>query len=175
MSTKTEEAVATTDCGMNATPQQEHKWLEQLLGEWTCKGEASMGPDKPPVTWESTESVRSLGGLWVVGEGSGEDPGGQPTTTILSLGYDPQKGRYVGTFIGSMMSNLWVYEGSLDSSGKILALDTVGPSMTGGGKLAKYQDIVEIKSADERTLRSKMLGEDGRWTEVMTATYRRNK
>jgi Protein of unknown function (DUF1579) len=35
--------------------------------------------------------VRSLGGLWILAEGQGEMPGCGAATTVLTLGYDPQK------------------------------------------------------------------------------------
>jgi hypothetical protein len=156
-------------------PQKEHGWLQKLVGEWTCEGEAIMEPGKPPVKWSSAESVRSIGGLWVACEGRGEMPGGEPTTTIMTLGYDPQKQRYVGTFLGSMMTYLWVYDGGLDPAGKVLTLDTVGPSFAGDGKLAKYQDAIEIKDDDHRVLTSSVLGEDGTWHRFMTANYTRTR
>jgi Protein of unknown function (DUF1579) len=52
------------------------------------------------------ESVRSFGSLWVVAEGQGEMPGCGPARTMMTLGYDPQRQRYVGTFIVSMMTHL---------------------------------------------------------------------
>jgi hypothetical protein len=102
-------------------------------------------------------------------------PDGGPSTTIITLGYDPKKKRFVGTFVASMMADLWVYEGVLDRSEAVLTLDAEGPSMTGDGKMAKYQDIVEVKSDDHRVLRSQVLGDDGKWTPIMWATYRRKK
>ena len=45
---------------------------------------------------------------------------------MMSLGFDPQKGRFVGTFIGSMMTHLWIYDGALDASGQALILDAEG-------------------------------------------------
>jgi hypothetical protein len=93
----------------------------------------------------------------------------------MTLGYDAARKRYVGTFIGSMMSHLWLYDGSLDAAGKVLTLDSEGPSFSGDGKMAKYQDIIEIKGRDERTLSSQVLGDDGKWRHFMTATYRRKR
>jgi hypothetical protein len=61
---------------MNAAPQKEHQWLHKLLGEWTSEAEATMEPGKPPETFKGTESVRSLGDLWILAEGQGEMPGG---------------------------------------------------------------------------------------------------
>ena len=42
-------------------------------------------------------------------------------------------------------------------------------------KLAKYQDMIEIKSDEHRTLSSRWLGDDGQWTHFMTSHYRRAK
>jgi hypothetical protein len=94
---------------------------------------------------------------------------------VLTLGYDPQKKRFVGTWFGSMMTALWIYDGQLDSTGNLLTLDTEGPSFTGDGTLAKYRDSIEVKSQDHYILRSATQGEGGRWSEFMTSHYRRSK
>jgi hypothetical protein len=168
----------TTDTQQSAMkkpePQKAHQWLKQLLGEWTFEGEAVM-PGVPPEKFRGTERVRSIGDLWFLSEGVGAMPDGGPSVSLATLGYDPQKKRFVGTFIGSMMTHLWVYDGSLDAAERVLTLDTEGPSMTGDGKMAKYQDIIEILSADQRTLTSRVQGDDGAWTQIMKMTYRRTK
>jgi hypothetical protein len=163
---------------MQAEPQKEHQWLQQLVGEWTTEAEMAMAPGKPTETCKGTESVRSLGGLWILAEGQGEMPGGGTATMLMTLGYDPQRKRYVGTWVGSMMTHMWLYDGELDSSGKILTLNSEGPDMSPGaapGKLAKYKDVIEIKAADYRILTSHRLGDDGKWQQFMTAHYRRTK
>lgn len=160
---------------MKAEPTKEHQWLNKLVGEWTSECEAPMGPDKPPETFRGTDSVRSLGGVWFVCEGRGPMPDGGTATTLMSLGYDPQRKRYIGTFIGSMMTHLWVYDGQLDESGKKLTLDTEGPDFVTEGKTVKYKDTIEFKSDDHRTLTSHSLGADGTWQQFMTADYYRVK
>jgi hypothetical protein len=160
---------------MKAEPQKEHQWLQQLVGEWTYEAEATMEPGQPPSKLEGSESVRSLGGVWILAEGQGEMPGCGAATTVLTLGYDPQKQRYVGTWIGSMMTHLWVYDGTLDAAGRVLTLNAEGPHMAAEGKLAQYKDVIEFKSEDHRVLTSHMLGEDGEWHGFMTAHYRRMK
>jgi hypothetical protein len=159
---------------MQAEPQKEHEWLDQLVGEWAYKVEATMEPGQPPSRFKGSESVRSLGGLWVVAEGRGEMPDGGVGTMIMTIGYDPGKKRYVGTWVGSMMSHLWVYDGALDASGRVLTLDAGGPAASVEGRTAKFQDVIEIVSHDHRVLRSRMLGDDGAWQEFMTAHYRRS-
>ncbi len=160
---------------MNTEPQKEHQWLQKLVGEWTFEGEATMEPGKPPEKCAGAESVRPMGGVWVLCEGRGEMPGGGMATTLMTLGYEPLKKRYVGTFIGSMMTYLWVYDGSLDAAEKVLTLETEGPSFAGEGKLAQYRDAIELKSDDHRVLTSRVLGDDGQWRLFMTAHYRRRK
>jgi hypothetical protein len=155
------------------TPQQEHQWLQRLVGEWTVEGECSMGPDQPPAKMTGRETVRSLGGLWTIGEGKGDAPDGS-CDSIMTLGFDPQKKRFVGTFIAAAMTHLWPYVGSLDAAGNVLTLDSEGPSFTGDG-MAKYQDIIEFLSDDHRTLSSQFLGPDGKWVPFMRAHYRRNR
>lgn len=156
-------------------PQKEDHWLQKLVGKWTYDGQALMDPSKPPEKFTGTESVRSLGGVWFLAEGQGEMPGGGAATTLLTLGYDPQKQRYAGTWIGSMMTHLWVYDGALDPAGRVLTLDTEGPAMAAEGKMAKYRDVIEFRSDDHRVLTSHVLGDDGKWHEFMTANYRRKK
>jgi hypothetical protein len=160
---------------MKAEPQKEHQWLQKFVGEWTYESEAMTEPGKPPEKFRGTERVRTLGGLWIVAEGQGEMPGGETATTMFTLGYDPQRRRYVGTWVGSMMTHLWIYEGTPDPAEKMLSLDTEGPSMTADGKMAKYRDAVEFKTSDHRVMKSYMLGDDGKWKEFVTITYRRKR
>jgi hypothetical protein len=132
-----------------------------------------MGPDQPAMKSNGSESVRSLGGLWIIAEGEGEMPGGGAATMVMTLGYDPRKKHYVGTWIGSMMTHLWVYDGTLDATGNVLTLNAEGPHMAIEGKMAQYKDVIEFKSKDHRVLSSHMLGDDGEWHGFMTANYRR--
>ena len=154
---------------MTTEPQKEHQWLQKLVGEWTYEADATTEPGKIPEKVKGTESVRSLGGLWILAEGQGEMSGGAAATTIMTLGYDPQKKRYVGTWIGSMMTHLWVYDGTLDAAESVLTLDAEGPHMAAEGKMAKYKDVIEFKSDNHLALTSHMLGDDGTWRGFMTA------
>jgi hypothetical protein len=157
---------------MEVERQQEHRWLERLVGEWTSEMEAVMKPGDPPQTFTGTESVRSLDGLWVLCEGR---PGGGTSTTIMTLGYDPAKQRVLGTFIGSMSTHMWVYEAELDPAGDVLTLNTEGPAYPDETRTAKYTDTIEFRGDDHRVLTSRVQGEDGTWQQVMEVHYRRTK
>ncbi len=156
---------------MHSKPQHEHRWLRQLVGDWKFEGGSSSSDDRT----EGTETVRPIGDLWVAGEARGSMPGGGDAEMIITLGFDPQKNRFVGTWIGSMMTHLWIYDGTLDAAGKVLTLDTEGPDFSGGTKMVKYQDMIEFISDDHRTLSSRLRGEDGNWHQFMTAHYHRKK
>ncbi len=160
---------------MQAEPQKEHQWLQKLVGNWTCETEANMGADRPPEKTTGTESVRSLGGLWVLAEGQGEMPGCGKAITMMTIGYDPQKQRYIGSWVGSMMSYLWLYDGELDAAKNVLILNSEGPSMTDEGKIGKYRDVIEFESDDRRVMTSHFLGDDGQWHQFMTVDYQRQK
>ena len=133
-----------------------------------------MAPDKPPEKFFGTEAVRALGEAWIIAEGTGEAPGGGIGQTIMSLGRDAATGRFVGTFISSMMAYLWVYNGSLDAAEKKLTLDAEGPNFDQTG-LAKYQDIIEFVSDDHRTMTSQIQTADGGWMQFMSGHYRRKR
>lgn len=164
------------DTNACATPEptKQHQWLQQMVGEWTAEMECVMGPDQPAMKSKGAETVRSLGGLWTLGEGSGETPDGGRMTSILTLGYDPQKQKFVGSFVASMMTHMWIYEGTLSADRKTLTMDTSGPSMISEG-MVPYQDIFTIESPDHRTLSSRTPGPNGEWMTFMTAHYRRVK
>ena len=134
-----------------------------------------MGPDQPPMKSGGSETVRSLGGLWVVGDGTSKMPDGSPASTMITLGFDSRTGRFVGTWVGSMMTHLWIYDGALDDAGKVLTLDSVGPSFAGDGSMSKYQDIFTLRSRDHRILTSRAMDAEGQWNEFMTVHYRRKK
>lgn len=156
---------------MPVTPGKEHDWLQRLVGEWSYTVELPQLQPDLPGELTGRESVRSIGGLWIMAEGEGKAPGGEIVRTVLTLGYDSQKKRFVGTWLGSMMANLWVYEGSLDESEKVLTLETEGPGPD--GKLVKVKEVIEIKSENERSFTSFMPGASGQLEMIMSAKYTR--
>ena len=154
-------------------PQDQHRWLLQLVGEWDYHHECHMGPDQPPMKSSGKQTTRALGELWILGDIAGITPGGSDVQSVITLGFDPARARFVGTFVSSCMTHLWPYDGSLDASGKVLTLDSEGPSFAGDGSMAKYQDIIEIIDNDHHTMKSQFQNADGSWTQFMHGTYHR--
>lgn len=151
-------------------PQAEHDWLHRMVGTWTY--EAGMGD----MVSKGREVVTSLGGLWIIGEGVGEMPGGGEGHTRITLGYDTSRQRFAGSWVGSMMSCIFFYDGALE--GDVLTLEAEGPAFAEDcsfipDKRVMYRDVFTLNGDDERILTSFSQDEDGAWTEFMRATYRR--
>ncbi len=157
-------------------PTPQHAWLSKLVGTWTYTGRGDMGPDQPPHEFSGTEVVRSMGGLWIVCEGAISLPDGSEGQTLMTLGYDPLASRFVGSWLGSMMTFMFRYDGALDEGGTVLTLDTMGPSMdpdAAPDTMARFQDIIEQVSDTHRILRSRTVHDDGSHTQFMEAHYHR--
>ena len=92
---------------------------------------------------------------------------------LMTLGYDPDQQAFVGTWVGSMMTHMWVYRGTLDADQKVLTLETEGPSFKADSATMRYRDVITVVSATERTLTSFGQQPDGSWKQFMQAKYTR--
>lgn len=155
-----------------AKPVNEHQWLKHFVGNWECRFEAPPAPGKPAIKSGGTLQAQMLGELWVVNELK-MDMMGTEMRCFQTIGYNVEKKKYVGTWVDSAMNHMWHYEGSVDSTGKILTLEAEGPSFTTPGKMAMFRDAYELKSADQIVATSSVLGEDGKWTVFMTGSMTR--
>src|SRR5690606_2922679 len=119
------------------------------------------------------QSSRMLGEFWVINDGE-MTPMGSVMKSLQTIGYDPAKKKFIGTFISSEDGTFWLYEGSLDKAGKKLTLEADGPNML-TGKTTKFRDAYEIKSPDHIVVTSEMLGDDGKWNSFMSGNMKRKK
>lgn len=156
-----------------ATPTKEHEWLRRLVGEWTYEYQDPTDCDGEPIRSTGSESVRLLGGAWLILESLGTTHTGAESRTMMTLGFDPGRGRYVGTFVTSQMTYLWVYDGVLSDDGTRLELTCEGPSFHEEGTMTTYVDTVEFVSPDERLFLSRVRKPDGAWEEIMRLVYHR--
>jgi len=153
-------------------PQPQHHWLRQLVGEWKSDVDCYMGAEEPVFKNQGTESVRALGDFWIINEIKSENPE-FPFTASLTVGYDPEKKQYIGTWVDSMSGYFWKYTGSVDETGKILTLLTEGPCPMFPGKLSKFREVTEMISNDHKRFTSSILGEDGNWSTCMVVNAKR--
>jgi hypothetical protein len=153
-------------------PQKEHEFLQKFVGDWESVGKGTMGEGQPEMECNGTASNRMLGGFWMVSNGKG-DAMGSPMETMMQLGFDTEKGKYVGTWIDSVFNHMWKYEGTVE--GDKLILNAEGPDMMNPGRMAMYRDEFDFKSPDHYVLTSSAQGEDGKWVTFMTADVRKKK
>jgi hypothetical protein len=158
---------------MKAVVNSQHAWLRALVGEWRYEGFSLEGDKQTPLPG-GTETVRMLGDVWLLAEGRGQMPDGALAQTVMTIGYDPAQQCFIGTWIGSMMNQLWIYRGgTLDPGGKLLQLPSEGPRFDGKPGVSQYRDEIEVVSPDERLLHGNIQQDDGGWSRFMTARYRR--
>lgn len=156
---------------MQNEPGPEHRWLQQLVGEWESAWEEPGRDGAPPTRVTGRETVRAHGDLWIVGESSFEVDG-ERHDNLLTLGFDPARGRWVGTFVASGMAHLWVYDGVRE--GEALVLECDGPRFDDRPGTARYRDVYAREGDARRTLTSSVRDDaTGQWTPFMTMTYRR--
>ncbi|HEV7323202.1 MAG TPA: DUF1579 domain-containing protein [Ensifer sp.] len=157
---------------MSVEPEEAHRWLEQMLGDWHVRTLGADGESDGSGPW--TEHVRSLHGLWIVCEGQGTMPGGGFGQTLMTLGFNPETKRYVGTWVGSMMTHMWIYDGELDANGMSLSLHCDGPDFENPGQTARYRDVITLVDHSRRLLTAQVQAPDGSWRTMMTAQYSRS-
>jgi hypothetical protein len=155
-------------------PTAEHQWLQQFVGEWESDTEAFMEPGKPAMHMKGTESVRPLGGFWTITEVKSTMME-MPFTGNMTLGYDADKKKYIGTWVDSMTGMLWNYEGALDASGKALTLEAEGYCPMRPGKLTKFREVLEMQDKNHKTYKSYMMDDDGTWVNMMTSRATRKQ
>lgn len=151
---------------------KEHQWLKQFVGEWTSTSKSGSAEGQADMAGTGTMRSEMLGDLWVINHMTA-DMAGTSVRAIQTLGYDPDRKKFVGTWVDSMMNHMWHYEGELDASGKKLVLTAEGPNFMTGEGTSEYRDSYEMKSRDLIVATSEAKTEDGTWVTFMTGEIKR--
>jgi len=118
-------------------------------------------------------AAMGLGGFWLTYEYKGEMMGA-PYIGHGTLGYDQQKQKYVGTWIDSMKSGLFLSEGTSDEHGKVFTMIAQG-YCDSQGKAIVMKQIMEVKDRNSWTLTFVAPNPDGKETATGTIEYKRRK
>jgi hypothetical protein len=154
-------------------PTVEQAWLQGLIGDWTYEFSTADSSDHPGATANGTEKVRPVGDVWIVAENEGVGSDGSVSHSITTIGFEPDKGRFSGSVVGTMAPVLFIYDGALSDDGTSLVLETEGPAMTEGRVTDKYRDVFRVIDDANRETIAEVLGEDGQWREFMSTRYKR--
>lgn len=78
----------------------------------------------------------------------------------VTLVRDERATGFRGTWAGSMIGRMFVYDGALAQGRPVLTLKDQGPSFSGDGE-PRYRRVITIESDDVRLLESEVQGGDG--------------
>jgi Protein of unknown function (DUF1579) len=166
-------SVASTVRAQDAKPLPEHKILAVEEGVWDAEITTTV-PGQDAIKSKGLETNRLIGGKWLISDFKGEFFG-SPFEGHGVNGYDPKKGKYVGTWVDSMSQHIDVLEGTYDEKTKTLTLnsDSVNPA---NGKPMKLRLETQFKDDETRTF-SEYVQMDGEksFTKFMEVKYSKRK
>jgi hypothetical protein len=153
-----------------AQPGAEHQKLTTRAGTWNAVIEAQSPDGKASRSKGVSTRTVACAGLWVIDDFHA-DFEGQKFHGHGITGYDPAKGKYVGTWVDSMTAMLMTMEGSYDREGKVLTMTGMAPGMDGKPVLHRF--VTTHQDANTDVFEMFMPGADGKDIKLMTITYTR--
>ncbi|MCI0488551.1 MAG: DUF1579 domain-containing protein [Blastocatellia bacterium] len=133
-----------------STPGESHRFLDRFAGKWETSTRVWWGgPAQPPSESKgSAETKWIMDGRFLLEEQNGQVMG-QPHKSMGITGYDNYKKKYVTSFIGSMQTNMYISEGTLDQSGKVLTYHGKMDEPMTGERDKLFRSVVRIISKDK--------------------------
>lgn len=152
-------------------PTEQHAKVVKGAGEY--EGTITMMmPGSEPMQAPCTETVTAIGELWTVSHFEMEFMG-QPFEGSSIFGYDPEKEKFVGTWIDSMTPKLTVMEGDWDAGKKAFVMHyEMADPMTGGTVDMRNE---HVHRDDGYTSSFYSVGEDGEESLSMKIEMTRKK
>jgi hypothetical protein len=154
-----------------AMPGAPHRVLASMAGSWTTTIKSWMEPGKPPMESAGTsEQKMILGGRYLHQEFNG-DMIGRPFTGIGITGYDNHKKRYVSTWMDSMSTGIYCFEGVSGEDDNTITMECRTEDLVRGPM--KWRSVTTI--LDDNTHLFEMYGTDksDKEQKMMEITYRR--
>ena len=134
------------------TPGAPHKVLASMVGSWITKIKSWTEPDKPPMESTGTsEQKMVLGGRFLQQDFTGEMMG-SPFTGIGVTGYDNHTKKYVSTWIDSMSTGIYFFEGTAVPDGKTITQESRYDDPAQGPMM--WRSVTRIE--DDNTLKYEM-------------------
>ena len=175
MSNQTMDEAAMMEAWAKAgTPNERHKALEPLVGEFTA--EAKMyagGPDAPPeVSVGGAKNEWILGGRQLRTTYKG-DFCGQNFEGVGYFGFDIPRDVYVGTWMDTMCTMIMTHEGPHTGDDKVIEMR--GEFINAMGQRIKDRHVTRIQDNDHHTFEMYHTGPDGNEALVGVISYTRKK
>jgi len=123
---------------------KQHEKIKMGAGSWA--GTLTTHSMGEPMTMPCSEVVTSIGDLWTTSRFEA-DFMGMPFVGSSVLGYDPEKKKYVGTWIDSMHPRLTVMEGTYDEAKKAIVMEyDMLDDLTGTMKKMRSETVFNAQS-----------------------------
>jgi len=156
-----------------ATPNENHKVLGALVGDWDDTVKWWMSPDAKPEESKGTSEIRSImGGRFIEHTVEGTSMG-QPFEGMGITGYDNEKKQYQSIWIDNMGTGIMTGSGNYDPNTKTLADQGTFSCPAVGQK--SYRGVTRIIDQDNFTYEMYMAGPDGKEFRAMEIVYTRKK
>ena len=156
-----------------ATPGKPHEMLASMAGSWHTHTTAYMDPREPSVESEGTcEGEMVLGGRYLREEFHG-DMMGMPFDGIAYTGFDNHTQKFVSTWIDSMSTGIFRFEGRADTEGRTITQecrynDPIKGPMT-------MRSVTRIVDHDTHEFEMYGIDRSGNEEKMMEITYTRKK
>jgi hypothetical protein len=156
-----------------STPNENHKVLGALVGDWDYTIKWWMSPEaKPEVSKGTSEVEWIMGGRFIQHEVEGTSMG-QPFEGMGVMGYDNEKKQYQSVWIDNMGTGVMRGSGSYDSTTKTLTDEGTFSCPAEGEK--SYRGVTKFIDQDNFTYEWYMAGPDGKEFRAMEIVYARKK
>jgi hypothetical protein len=156
-------------------PTAEHERLAKDAGTWDATIKSwTQGPGSEPSVSRGVEVAKVMpGGLWLLSSFEGK-VGDLEFHGAGQTGYDPKKGKYVGTWVDSMASEIMVMEGGYDSKNHTLIMSARGTDPA-SGKPYDARMTNRYEGDDTRVFTMEMKSEEtkGEYIKLLEITYKR--
>ena len=155
------------------TPGKEHELLASMAGTWQTHSRACMESGEPFTESEGTSECRMiLGGRYLQEEFHG-DMMGSPFNGIGVTGFDNHAQKFVSTWMDSMSTGIFCFEGRADSEGRTITQecrydDPIKGPMT-------MRSVTRITDHDSHTFEMYGIDRSGNEELMMEITYTRKK
>ena len=154
-----------------ATPGEPHKQMATMAGTWTTKTKAWMDPSQPPMESTGTcEQKVLLDGRFLQQECTG-DMMGQKFNGIGLMAYDNFTKKYKATWMDSMGTGLYVFEGTSSPDGKTINMTSNWDDPIEGPM--KVRTVTKIIDNNNQIFEMYGTGKLGKEIKMMEMTYTR--
>lgn len=155
------------------TPGAPHKKLAKLEGAWSTKTRAWMDPDKPPMEGTGTcKQKMVLDGRYLQQEYKGKMMG-SPFTGINLIGYDNHTKKYMSTWIDSMSTGIYYFEGTASADGKTITQECSYDDPVRGPMV--WRSVTKIVNANTVQYEMYLTPKGGKEEKMMEMTVTRKR